>query len=124
MLVNAGGRYQDAVGVCAHEMGDPQLALFLCRILEGASGPLRSALLRELIQGTPAHLVLLPLLPGPPTIYKRGSAESEHHCFTLCIHTFCARSWIFLALVWVEQIWRRQVPLIAMMTVEKTATIT
>lgn len=33
------GAHRDAVGVCAREMGDPQLALLLSRLLDGASGP-------------------------------------------------------------------------------------
>ncbi len=48
----AGGALQDAVGVCAHELGDPQLALFLARLLEGEQGPLQQALLtKELLPG-------------------------------------------------------------------------
>lgn len=30
----AGGQALDAVSVCAREMGDPQLALFLARLME------------------------------------------------------------------------------------------
>ena len=49
---DAGGALQDAVGVCAHELGDPQLALFLARLLEGEQGPLQQALLtKELLPG-------------------------------------------------------------------------
>ena len=48
----AGESYRDAVGVCAHEMGDPQLALFLCHLLEGPQGPLQRELLtRDLLPG-------------------------------------------------------------------------
>ena len=48
----AGGALQDAVGVCAHELGDPQLALFLARLLEGEQGTLQQALLtKELLPG-------------------------------------------------------------------------
>lgn len=48
----AGGAYKDAVGVCAHELGDPQLALFLARLLEGGQSPLQQHLLsRELLPG-------------------------------------------------------------------------
>lgn len=47
-----GGAYKDAVGVCAHELGDPQLALFLARILEGGQSPLQQHLLsQELLPG-------------------------------------------------------------------------
>ncbi len=48
----AAGAHQDAVGVCAHELADPQLALFLCRVLEGPGGPLQ------------CHLITGELLPG------------------------------------------------------------
>lgn len=34
----AGGSFKDAIGVCAHEMGDPQLALFIGRLLQAAPG--------------------------------------------------------------------------------------
>ncbi len=41
------------MGVCAHELGDPQLALFLARLLEGEQGPLQQALLtKELLPGS------------------------------------------------------------------------
>lgn len=47
-----GGAYKDAVGVCATELGDPQLALFLARLLEGGQSPLQHHLLsRELLPG-------------------------------------------------------------------------
>lgn len=46
------------MGVCAHELGDPQLALFLARLLEGEQGPLQQSLLsKELMPGQ--HLPLL-----------------------------------------------------------------
>ena len=41
----AGGAQQDAVGVCAQELQDPQLALFLCHMLEGPQGPLQHHLI-------------------------------------------------------------------------------
>ena len=41
----AGGAQQDAVGVCAKEIEDPQLALFLCHMLEGPQGPLQHHLI-------------------------------------------------------------------------------
>lgn len=47
----AGGAQQDAVGVCAKEIEDPQLALFLCHMLEGPQGPLQH------------HLITTHLLP-------------------------------------------------------------
>ena len=48
------------MGVCAHELGDPQLALFLARLLEGEQGPLQQSLLsKELMPGQ--HLPLLQL---------------------------------------------------------------
>lgn len=48
----AGGAHRDAVGVCAHELKDPQLALFLARLLEGPQGPLQQALISdELLHG-------------------------------------------------------------------------
>ncbi|KAK9861889.1 hypothetical protein WJX84_003839 [Apatococcus fuscideae] len=40
-----GGAQQDAVGVCATEIADPQLALFLCHLLEGPQGPLQHHLI-------------------------------------------------------------------------------
>ena len=47
-----GGAYKDAIGVCAHELGDPQLALFLARLLEGGQGSLQQHLLsQELLPG-------------------------------------------------------------------------
>ena len=47
----SGGSHEDAVGVCAHEMGDPQLALFLCNLLGGSCMGIKSRLLHELIEG-------------------------------------------------------------------------
>ena len=58
-----GGAYKDAVGVCAHELGDPQLALFLARLLEGGQSPLQQ------------HLLSQELLPG----------HSMLHCFAIYI---------------------------------------
>lgn len=50
-----GDSAKDAVGVCANEMEDPQLALFLCRLLEGGEGPLQRYVLQsELIPGKQA----------------------------------------------------------------------
>ena len=40
-----GGAQQDAIGVCAKEIDDPQLALFLCHMLEGPQGPLQHHLI-------------------------------------------------------------------------------
>ena len=65
-LFCAGGAYSDAVGVCSHELGDPQLALLLARILEGEQGPLQQALLAK------------ELLPGPDLL--------------LCHHSCCHAS--------------------------------
>ena len=39
-LACAAGHLRDAVGVCARELGDPQLALFLARLLEPSPGAL------------------------------------------------------------------------------------
>ena len=48
----AGGQLADAVGVCAREMGDPQLALFLGRIMESPEQPLvRQIVHKELLPG-------------------------------------------------------------------------
>lgn len=48
----AGESHKDALGVCANEMGDPQLALFVSRILENSIGPLTTLLIEhELILG-------------------------------------------------------------------------
>lgn len=41
----AGDHLKDAVGVCAHELADPQLAIFLARLLEPKQGALLSHLL-------------------------------------------------------------------------------
>ena len=62
--LHAAGEHKDAVGVCAREMGDPQLALFLARLLDGKASPAGAAgstvapgpLLRGVISGE--------LLPG------------------------------------------------------------
>jgi hypothetical protein len=48
----AGGQPQDALSVCAREMGDPQLALFLGRLMETTQQPLLPALVKkELLPG-------------------------------------------------------------------------
>ena len=55
-MLAAGGAYKDAVGVCAHEMKDPQLALFLARLLEGEHGPLQQNLISgDLLPGMLAN---------------------------------------------------------------------
>ena len=41
----AGDHLKDAVGVCAHELADPQLAIFVARLLEPKQGALLSDLL-------------------------------------------------------------------------------
>ena len=43
--VIAGGHLKDAVGVCAHELADPQLAIFVARLLE----PQQRGLLSDLL---------------------------------------------------------------------------
>lgn len=43
----AAGQLRDAVGVCANELADPQLAIFLCRLLEPTPGPLLRHLLAD-----------------------------------------------------------------------------
>ncbi len=45
--MHAAGQLRDAVGVCANELADPQLAIFLCRLLEPAGGPLLQHLLAD-----------------------------------------------------------------------------
>ncbi|KAA6424834.1 MAG: hypothetical protein FRX49_05008 [Trebouxia sp. A1-2] len=73
-----GGALQDAVGVCAHELGDPQLALFLARLLEGERGPLQQALVtKELLPGAQALKdtwaeCLLTWLQGQPAAALQG----------------------------------------------------
>lgn len=37
------------MGVCAHELADPQLALFLARLLEPTPGPLLRHLLSDVL---------------------------------------------------------------------------
>lgn len=55
-----GGNPKDALGVCATEMGDPQLALFVARILEPQCGPLTTRLIQhELLPGTASHTLNL-----------------------------------------------------------------
>ena len=55
----AGGHLKDAVGVCAHELADPQLAIFVARLLEPKQGALLSNLLanellpRKLLSSSP-----------------------------------------------------------------------
>lgn len=52
VALGAGGALKDAVGVCEHEMRDPQLAFFLCSLLEGPKGPLeRDLVSNNLIPG-------------------------------------------------------------------------
>jgi hypothetical protein len=64
LRLHAAGEHKDAVGVCAREMGDPQLALFLARLLDGKASPagapgstvapgslLRGVISRELLPG-------------------------------------------------------------------------
>ncbi len=41
--MHAAGEHKDAVGVCAREMDDPQLALFLARLLDGRASPAGAA---------------------------------------------------------------------------------
>ena len=56
--MTAGGHLKDAVGVCAHELADPQLAIFVARLLE----PQQSGLLSDLLANE--------LLPrGPPLLH-------------------------------------------------------
>ena len=74
----AGGAYKDAVGVCAHELGDPQLALFLARLLEGGQSPLQQHLLsQELL---PGHSMML---LGTPDLYcylHAAYKSNAQHC--------------------------------------------
>ena len=58
----AGGAQQDAIGVCAKEIDDPQLALFLCHMLEGPQGPLQH------------HLITTQLLPRKLIVQSDGQA--------------------------------------------------
>ena len=76
----AAGEHKDAVGVCAREMGDPQLALFLARLLDGRASPAAGAagsaaapgpLLRGVIAGE--------LLPGALPI-AFWSVHVQGHC--------------------------------------------
>eukprot|EP00803_Ostreobium_quekettii_P006943 evm.model.scf_1246.1 EVM.evm.TU.scf_1246.1 scf_1246:4740-12226(+) len=46
-LFIAGGQVRDGLSVCAHEMQDPQLALFLATLIEGALGPLKKELVEK-----------------------------------------------------------------------------
>jgi hypothetical protein len=61
-LACAAGHLRDAVGVCARELGDPQLALLLARLLEPSPGPLlHHTLAEELLPREPP---LPPLASG------------------------------------------------------------
>ena len=51
---SVGHSFKDAIGVCAHEMNDPQLALFLCRILASEDAEQQEkSILQELFTGRP-----------------------------------------------------------------------
>ena len=49
--MTAGGRSHDAVGVCAHELADPQLGLFLARLLSDSTNALAALINQELLPG-------------------------------------------------------------------------
>lgn len=42
-----GKQYNDAIGVCAREMGDPQLALFLATLIDGQDGDHKSRIIKK-----------------------------------------------------------------------------
>lgn len=42
-----GRQYHDAIGVCAREMGDPQLALFVATLVEEQHSGIKSAILEK-----------------------------------------------------------------------------
>ena len=78
----AAGHLRDAVGVCARELNDPQLALFLARLLEPTPGPL----LR--------HTLADELLPRAAFLYRQMSCIPTHNIMTtpehLPFHGHCA----------------------------------
>ena len=51
----AAGSNRDAVGVCGHEMRDPQLALFLARLLEPGNPQLQQEVIEDRLLPGPAH---------------------------------------------------------------------
>ena len=54
----AGGHLKDAVGVCAHELADPQLAIFVARLLDPEKGALLGALLANELLPCKPYFVL------------------------------------------------------------------
>ncbi len=51
----AAGSNKDAVGVCGHEMRDPQLALFLARLLEPGNPQLQQEIIDDRLLPGPTH---------------------------------------------------------------------
>ncbi len=81
----------DAVGVCAHEMGDPQLALFLCTLLGAPCQDLRKKLLEDLIEGLPACFLFSRFFDQSPA-YDRDIERLRSASFSgdsKCISSLC-----------------------------------
>lgn len=66
--MRAGGAHKDAIGVCASEMGDPQLALVVARLLDGTGsasatvagcGPLLSQVVASDMQPGALHILCM-----------------------------------------------------------------
>lgn len=72
VLPLAAGAHKDAVGVCAREMGDPQLALFLARLLDAAAAKSADAAAAAGVAAGPLlrHVIMSELLPGAFNIHK------------------------------------------------------
>lgn len=85
VLPPAAGAHKDAVGVCAREMGDPQLALFLARLLDAAAAKSADAAAAAGVAAGPLlrHVIMSELLPGAFNIHKEcgivGCAETHSH---------------------------------------------
>ena len=70
----AGGHLKDAVGVCAHELADPQLAIFVARLLEPEQGALLGALLaNELL---PREHAFFYLVSGKTSVVPKSAKPS------------------------------------------------
>ena len=79
----AAGAHKDAVGVCAREMGDPQLALLLARLLDAAAAEKAGASARAEQEAGPLlrHLITTELLPGAAELAACTNAPAcMHEC--------------------------------------------
>ena len=74
----AAGSHRDAVGVCGHEMRDPQLALFLARLLEPGNPQLQRDVIEDRLLPGPMHCLAATsvLLANQP----RHTSCAAHDC--------------------------------------------